>query len=185
MLSIIALIGPQGCGKSTVATKLAQTQQSQIISFADPIRNMLAALNDKPISGSSLKFIDKNAPLDWLGGKSYRFASQQLGTEYGRNTLNPKIWVNHLEKRLSEKMLNIVDDCRMENEYQMLKSHNAIFIKLDRAGIPKQSDSHSSEHFWSQIPSISISNEDLDECIKSIVDLKFLHHQQLYNSYIK
>ena len=105
------------------------------LSFATPLKEML-----KPL----LRYIDNNPDYYINGaGKETKLVDlfnltprkmmQTLGTEWGR-TLHPNIWIKLMEHRIkrNKDTVILIDDCRFENEYQMLKEQGAFFIRIIR-----------------------------------------------------
>lgn len=92
---------------------------------------------------------------DWLTGLNQdcphiinaRRVAQTLGTEFGRNTVNKDIWINHLLQRAEFYMFDsefsgiVTSDVRFENEMQKIHSKQGKIIRLLRnknnhTGIP-------------------------------------------------
>ena len=62
-----------------------------------------------------------------------RILLQQLGTECGRDTLHPNIWVNALFSTYNSNNSNwIITDLRFPNELAAIKSRGGISIKVER-----------------------------------------------------
>lgn len=120
-MTVIGLFGAQKAGKTTVSWMLARNFGAYRMSFADPIREMLAV-----IGVSNFNVLDKNKPHYALDGRTPRHAMQTLGTEWGRNMISPHIWTNVLDTRLAalhERIGNpivVIDDVRFDSEYNYL-----------------------------------------------------------------
>lgn len=115
-MKIIALTGLAGCGKSTVASVLAEYGFGRV-RFADPLKTMLRALGlgDAEIEGPL-----KERPCHLLAGRTPRHAMQTLGTEWGRSCIGPDFWVG-LWQRTACAVLDhggrvAAEDCRFPNE---------------------------------------------------------------------
>jgi hypothetical protein len=73
---------------------------------------------------------------------------QTLGTEWGRNSVYPNLWVDIIKDKVKGCKANgaysVIDDMRFPNEYEMLKEMGAEFwlIKRGDVTITKQ---HASE----------------------------------------
>ncbi|MDB6061532.1 MAG: putative deoxynucleotide monophosphate kinase [Verrucomicrobiaceae bacterium] len=129
---LLGLTGPAGSGKSTMAKYLVEQHQFIEVSFADPIRDMIAALMriDRSILDSMLiNRAAKESPLPELG-VSPRRLMQTLGTEWGRKLIDADLWVNLVSERIDfiEQALHreyngiVISDVRMENEAKFVRS---------------------------------------------------------------
>lgn len=98
-LKLIGLAGPAGCGKDTVAQILCDTQEFRRISLADPIRQGLLTMLGIPEEYLTDRDL-KEQPMPELCGKSPRQAMQTLGTEWGRNCIDPHIWLKVAERKM-------------------------------------------------------------------------------------
>lgn len=144
-LRVIGLTGSAGVGKTT--TRSLVFPLASYMSFADPLRDMLAALPGKAPE-------EKSEPLReyLIGGASYRRALQTLGTEWGRELIDPNIWtkvayvrLQHLAAMAAPWALVVFDDVRFLNEAMMIDALGGMVIQLTRAGVEPLSDKHSSE----------------------------------------
>jgi len=79
----------------------------------------------------------KEKPLEWLGGKSPRQLLQSLGTDWGRDMVSETIWIDAMRRMISDQSFDviIIDDCRFENEAQMVRDMGGIVVGLERDGI--------------------------------------------------
>ncbi len=97
---IIGMAGHAGAGKDVAARHLVARYGFVQAAFADPIRDMAALLLEQiGVPDAFLRHrLFKERPLPELGF-SPRALMQVIGTEVGRS-LNPDLWVRHLELRL-------------------------------------------------------------------------------------
>jgi len=79
----------------------------------------------------------KEKPLEWMGGKSPRQLLQSLGTDWGRDMVSETIWIDAMRRMISDQSFDviIIDDCRFENEAQMVRDMGGIVVGLEREGI--------------------------------------------------
>jgi len=150
--TILAFAGPKGVGKTSLAVTLKSlVGRGEILSFADPIKNMVEKM------GIDRSIIDdpklKNEKLDWLD-KSPREILQTLGTDWGREMIDENIWIKIAENSIkqSDSDLIIFDDCRFQNEVDMIKDNGGHVVELYRPGFDEYTGEHKSE--------LGISNPD-------------------------
>lgn len=153
MTHITGIIGRKSCGKSTAATTLADQNGFTVVKFADPLKEMLRTLfyvagyDETEIE----RFIEgdlKESPVDILNGKSARHAMQTLGTEWGRNQIGEEFWTNLFISRAGQRRLVVCDDCRFENEANLIADNGGVLIRLlrpDQDAAGPAPDKHPSE----------------------------------------
>lgn len=143
-MNIIGFTGLAGSGKTTAARQLVTVNGWTRISFADPLRAMLAALGVTHAEMANAKHV----PLPWLHNRTPRELLQTLGTEWGRTFVGPDVWVaaarRNVEYELELGATGVVfDDCRFENEAAMIRQMGGLVIELRRSGT--QQMAHASE----------------------------------------
>lgn len=170
---VVGLTGPAGCGKDTVGEILVEDHGFVTHSFAKPIKQMVCALLDEPLS--------KWADRQWREHKMPRFCdatprelAQTLGTEWGRDCIHPDIWLNLGINRGydlafdAEKSLCITD-VRFENEAQRIRNvHRGTIIHVER----RHSDTKSPHHISEQ----GVEHAAYDYLIKNDGGLTDLRH---------
>lgn len=153
MTHIVGIIGRKFSGKSTAAGTLAEQNGFTVVKFADPLKEMIRTLfyvagydeheTEEYIEGSL-----KEAPVDILGGKSTRHAMQTLGTEWGRTCIGDEFWTTLFLARASQRRLVVCDDCRFENEANLIADQGGVLIRLlrpEQAVSGPEPDRHPSE----------------------------------------
>jgi hypothetical protein len=141
--ALVALAGLAGCGKTTVALGLVKNHGFHRISFADPLREMGRAfgLTSEEMSTGKMD------PLARYGGKTPRQILQSLGTEWGRQMVDPEVWVNATRGRILDVWRDggevVIDDCRFDNEAAMVKDLGGRVVVIERAGLTRMA--HASE----------------------------------------
>jgi energy-coupling factor transporter ATP-binding protein EcfA2 len=170
-MKLIALVGPAGCGKSTVAKILSQEFLYKRIKFSQPLKDMLLALGlTEAHTEGSLKSI----PCDLLGGKTPRYAMQTLGTEWARDIMGKNFWANIWRTRVQKHTRGIqgrsvvTEDCRFENEAKLVRELGGEIWVIER---PSYSyTGHSSETEMADIKSdLIIKNQGSVEELKVMV----------------
>lgn len=169
MTGLLAITGPAGSGKTTVGDMLVSKGWHRV-KFAGPLKAMCRAMGmtDEMIEGSL-----KETPIDWLGGKTPRYVMQMLGTEWGRDLIDPDLWVrlgrreiiSHLERGRNV----VVDDLRFENEHKAIVDLDGAVLRIEgRGGIGK----HRSEQ---TLPAhIIYENTGTTENLQDFVEYIFL-----------
>lgn len=109
--------------------------------FADPLKKMLNA-------GFGFTMADwedrewKERELSWLPGVSPRKLAQTLGTEWGRDSVTPDLWIRLADQwietlnaiqRVTDGIAGVVfPDMRFENEAAWLRSKGGVIWHVDR-----------------------------------------------------
>lgn len=141
---LVALTGPAGCGKTTVARLLEQHNFARV-RFAGPLKDMLRALG---LTEAQVDGDEKETPCALLCGRTPRQAMQTLGTEWGRKWIGSDVWVNAAMRQIAELQAQgrdvVVDDLRFVNEARALTGRGAVIVKLHRDGAGTTS-THASE----------------------------------------
>lgn len=190
-LPVIGIVGAMGAGKSTIAQVLVREFGARRASMADPIKDMLMAmgLSRFDVSGPNAH---RAAGLDFLGGRSPRFALQTLGTQWGRKTISGDIWVNAMKQRIgnnwpaSDKyytaphgtQMTVIDDIRFPNEFNMVLDLGGEIWRVMRPGVGQERTPvdialhglgwhpflHESEYHWRDAPaSVQFWNNGSEE----------------------
>lgn len=139
---VIGLHGRARAGKDTVANFILAHRGGYIYSFADPIRKMLVPLGID--MGDPYWQARKEQVIPALGASPRRLM-QTLGTEWGRQLINPDLWLI-LAKQL---LLNygpgmVIADVRFENEAAWVRRHGGLVLHISRPN-PMEVADHTSE----------------------------------------
>ena len=140
---IIALIGPFHCGKTTAANRLIEKFGFVRHPIAGPMKNMLKCLglDERHVNGEL-----KEVPCAELGGKTPRFALQQLGKEWGRDTIWDKIWTTAWTNTQPEGDI-VVEDVRFPTGIELIRRNGGKVVKIIRAELDhSEHRAHASEN---------------------------------------
>jgi hypothetical protein len=135
---LIGLCGPAGAGKNTVAEFLRDSERCSFhqLAFADPIYECIAVITGVSVAGLQNRDT-KEAVIPWLG-KSPRQMLQTLGTEWGRETVNPQIWIRIAIERavphLAVGRSVVITDVRFDNEAQAIIDAGGEVWRVTRNG---------------------------------------------------
>lgn len=135
---LIGLCGAAGAGKNTVAEFLTDSDGCTFmqIAFADPLYECVSTITGLPVA--RLKDRDvKEAVIPWLE-KSPRQLLQTLGTEWGRGTVHPEIWIRIAMERAGQHLTVgrcvVITDVRFDNEAQAIVQAGGEVWRVDRPG---------------------------------------------------
>lgn len=171
-------------GKSEVAATLQLHRGYRLVKFADPfkafVRDLLVAGGASPAAAS--RMIEegklKEHPIPGLGGATVRKILQTLGSDWGRETIHPDIWVK-LAHRKVEECLDagvsvVMDDLRFPNEYEMLIQLGGTPVRVTRPGTQPHS-AHQSEGLLESYPMLELQNNgtlpQLRACAEGLPEL--------------
>lgn len=125
---IIGIAGPAHCGKDAAADYLLKHLTNyKKASFADPMKTMLKVglgLTDNQLYG------DQKEKIDSRYGWSPRHMMQTIGTEWGRQMIDPDIWVKAMEHHVAA--CTIIPDIRFENEAAFVRERGKLIHIVGR-----------------------------------------------------
>lgn len=138
-MQIVGITGRKQSGKTTAAEYLALKLVGHYnCSFADPIKRMLRilGLDEEQLNGSAKEACDLRY------GKSPREMMQTLGTEWGRNTIDPDIWLRALSHQIGDSKA-LIHDVRFGNEAEYVRERGVLIHVVRYLG--PGDDDHESE----------------------------------------
>lgn len=136
-------------GKTTVS-KLLQSEGYFRMSFADPLKHVANAFFDV-IGVDPFNLIDKEraVPTNVDISVSPRHVWQTLGTEWGRECIDPDLWVKIAEYKIKLHRHQgmeapiVFDDVRFLNEFEMIRRLGGEMWIIHRYGV--NSNGHKSD----------------------------------------
>jgi adenylate kinase family enzyme len=152
-MKLIGLSGYARSGKDTVAGLLCKDHGFTSISFAQPMRAALEALNpyvidEKGKYPSTLREVISQ--YGWEGAKTSVYAKdirrimQNFGTEVGRAQFGTDFWVDMAMNKINSNIHTVFTDVRFPNEFEAIKRAGGEVWRIVRKDT-KPANTHSSE----------------------------------------
>lgn len=142
MSTIIALTGPKGSGKDTVAQTIVDIAGElfdvKTIAFADPIKQAVQHIFQLDTSSVEQYDILKRSELNWHS--TFKADGRHVVREIGMlmRSYNEDQFTNYVEQEIlnSNEAWNVwvVTDLRFNNEYNLMKKFSAKIVKVTRPG---------------------------------------------------
>jgi hypothetical protein len=158
-----------GSGKTTVADELVSAYGFRRVRFAEPLKRMTRALIVAAgiDAQTAERMVDgdlKEAKIIALGGRTPRYLMQTLGTEWGRELVADRLWVNVAMAAARAHRDNgypvVIDDMRFPNEWTALVGAGGSPVKVVRPGHTSASAGHTSEGQLSDLkPALTLYND--------------------------
>ncbi len=170
---LIGLHGLARTGKDTTAQYLVAHFDLIAYAFAYPLKAALEQMFH--LTTAHLDGELKEVPLPGIG-KSPRELMQLLGTEWGRQTVHPQLWLllarQHLDHMLELRDGHIpgfvISDVRFENEAQWIRDQGGVVVHIHRPDAQAVAG-HSSER--------GIGIHDNDFVVRNDAGLQHLYEQ--------
>jgi hypothetical protein len=171
MTTFIGLSGWAKSGKDTVAEYLVEHHGFTRISFADPMRDALLALDPRvPYMGLHMRLSSVIHFRGWDNAKrdvpEIRELLQRFGTEVGRNMFGQNFWVDQAIETASRYDRVVFSDCRYTNEADAVKSIGGVVWRISRPDVLAVNE-HTSEQ--------DLNNYAFDSHIENDSTLDALH----------
>lgn len=175
---ILGVTGYKRAGKDSVCQALRGFGYKPI-AFAAPMKEMIVHLLryqgcSEDIIARMLDGDLKEAPSDFLGGRSMRYALQTIGTEWGRDLMGEGFWrdIAFTLIRMQPERRFIISDVRFVNEANLIHGLGGKIIRVTRPGTGA-GDLHQSEVEIADVPEdFTIANNGTrEELPRRVVDL--------------
>lgn len=121
---------------------LTRLHRFDVVKFAAPLKSMvgmfliqagLGHLVERMLEGDL-----KEEPIEALGGVTPRRLMETIGTDWGRQLIDPEVWVKVTEARLRSLLEQgtsvVVDDVRFANEFDLIKRLGGSMVHIERPG---------------------------------------------------
>jgi hypothetical protein len=116
---------------------------------------------------------EKEVAIPGLGCATPRFLMQTLGTEWGRNAVDPDLWVKHMRLRLGDILQItdvVIDDVRFENEATMIRDMGGKIIHVQgRGGIEGSHVSENGVKFRPNLGDVMLLNDGTEAQLIPVV----------------
>jgi hypothetical protein len=161
---IIGIAGYKGSGKDTAGSVLIDMFEFQKMSFAAPIKNLVAStfdLSRSMLDGTTPESRDlREQILPHVFNKTPRFLLQVIGTGF-RDLIDKDVWVKIVEEKYKNSLSQhvVITDVRFPNEVEMINNHGFV-IGIKRKGF--NGDAHISERALDDVALPYIINNDGD-----------------------
>lgn len=179
MTKVIALTGPKGSGKDTVAqlikSKYGIAHGVTTTAFADPIRSVVEDIFQLPYQlrpDSYDKFKRTNLLYDLPSIGMEAVSGRRVVREIGMlmRKYDEHQFTRYAEERFADRPydIHVISDLRFHNEYIMLKKYNAKVVKIIRPDYDY--DGHVTERgFPDEFVNFIVNNDgDLDKLERSV-----------------
>jgi len=170
---IIGVVGFIGSGKGTVADILVQKHNFTKLSFADSLKDATAAIFGWPrnlLEGETDESRAWREEKDeWWSEKTGKHITprnmlQMMGTEVGRDMLDPNIWIYSLERKMNLYPNVVIADVRFPNEIKFIQDKGGFVIRVKRGSDPEWYDTAKAAND----PMFLHAPEAHDELIKTV-----------------
>lgn len=165
MRLLIGLTGRARSGKDTVAEELVLKYEIAHYWFSKPMKDAAKIIfnwTDAHVYGELKDIVDKKF------GVSPRHALQTIGTDWGREMINDKIWLIAAENAIKLETRLVISDVRFDNEAEFIQSHGGVIVRINRPDL-KEVQLHKSED--------GVSDEYIDHEIDNDGTLTDLYHK--------
>lgn len=135
---LIGIAGFARAGKSSIAKVLESECGFIEHSFASTIRRFTTQLVTEVNPEFDLER-DKAVPQHALSGRTPRSFMQLLGTEFGREMVHPKFWVNHtmmkVQRARDAGFPAVISDVRFKDEAEAIREMGGVVVWVHRPGV--------------------------------------------------
>ena len=142
---VVGLQGYGGSGKSEVR-RILERRGYVARHIKEPIAEMTRVLLREMFPAANGKFIhdfvngrDKRAPIPALGNRSATEIQQFLGTSFGRDFIDPDIWLNiwcrWADGELSNGGRVVQESVRFANEADAIRVRGGVVLEVRRPGV--------------------------------------------------
>lgn len=174
---IIGITGKAGSGKSLLASMIKEIlmketkTEVEIVGFADEIKLWTSVLLNVGIEYLDTRLF-KDSVVYGLSNVTGRQFLQRLGTEIGRNRIDPMFWINKVLLNYNPNKHLIIPDVRFLNEAEEIRKRGGLLIRKESS--IRHLDSHVSETEMINITDCEtihyVYNKRFSEVLKGLKD---------------
>lgn len=162
---LIGLTGFAGSGKDEVARILVREHGFKRVAFADPLREMLYALNPIIDAGRMLRVQDLVSRLGWDDAKrqytEIRQLLQRLGNEAAKPVFGDDCWARIAMEAAGRTSLSTVfSDARFLVEAEQIRARGGQIWQINRPGVGPVNSHASDAGLPRELISLIINNND-------------------------
>jgi hypothetical protein len=171
---IVGICGFAQSGKDTLANQIVQRDGFERMAFADPMRNILYALNptiERHSSGlaRTVRLQQLINTVGWERAKNdypeVRQLLQRLGTEGGRKHISEDVWVRATLNNITSNMV-VIPDVRFPNEAEAIKMLGGTIVRVVRNGV-EPTNEHASETAYTDQDFVVYNNGTPDDLYRN------------------
>jgi dephospho-CoA kinase len=182
-MTVIGLTGYAQTGKDTVGEILVRDHGFKRVAFADAVRECVYALNPliPTLFGQGFAqheslqdAVDRDGWEDTKKNPAVRALLQRMGTEVGREIIDPDIWIKIAERKAHDlRRLGhhvVFTDVRFFNEYEAIELFGGEVWRIERPGTGPV-NAHVSDNINVPVDRIVRNDSTLDDLNWEVVKL--------------
>lgn len=138
---VLAISGPIGSGKDTIADYLVRVHGFKRLAFASKVKDVAHVVfgwDRDMLEGLTAESRAWREVVDPFWGLSPRVALQRIGTEMFRTQIHPDTWVKAVVAQIRAEPDGkfVITDCRFENEVAAMKALGGRLVCVSRGAEP-------------------------------------------------
>lgn len=183
----IALIGKIRSGKSTAARYLEETHGFEVVSFGDPVKEaaagMMNALEAYIHGGDIGQFWSARQINAQKDRPEIRHLLQLAGDSLGRGRVGGQnAWIDKTIPKIDKPGNIVIDDCRYQNEFDMLVKRGFFMIRIERNEPQRQQELVDRYGFKHALQIIEHPSETALDKVYSHWDFEAKELKDIYNT---
>lgn len=173
---IIGLTGYGSAGKTTIANILRSDHGFRGPHIKEPIANMVRSLlRDYLVPADMIeRYVDgdlKRVVIPEIG-KDATYLQQTLGFDWGRDLVDPKLWLRNWERRVEEIVSAggsvVQESVRTQDEVDAIRAARGRIVEVRRPGVGPLPGGHKSEFLVPDPDAVVVNDGTLLDLAKSV-----------------